>query len=169
MLSFRLQTDNVSPSLARLASTARNPVAVLRTMGTTFLSITQGNFNSVGARFRPTPWPALKDPPGAPSILQRSGALARALHLTVMPTAATVAQPMRYGRVHQLGATIRPKNAKVLSWVNRKGQRVIAKSVTIPPRPYFPVLNDRITPEAEALIRRAGERTIARQAGGSAG
>ena len=34
---------------------------VLRAMGTTFKSLTEGTFNSAGAQYRPQPWPAKKD------------------------------------------------------------------------------------------------------------
>ena len=39
--------------------------------------------------------------------------------------------------VHQFGATIVPVNAKMLSWLNSSNERVFAKSVTIPPRPFM--------------------------------
>lgn len=39
--------------------------------------------------------------------------------------------------VHQFGATIVPVHAQYLSWINSAGERVFAKSVTIPPRPYL--------------------------------
>jgi phage gpG-like protein len=42
-----------------------------------------------------------------------------------------------YGKVHELGMTIRPKNKKFLSWVGAGGKRVFAREVTIPPRPWL--------------------------------
>jgi phage gpG-like protein len=46
--------------------------------------------------------------------------------------------------VHQYGATIRPKTKKMLSWINSSGQRVFAKQVKIPARPYMEVGSDVI-------------------------
>lgn len=164
MAFFRITRNDISPALSRLAAKARNPVPVLRAMGTTFKSITEGNFNSAGQQFRPMPWPALKDPPGQKSILQRSTVMAKSFQLSVNSRSATLTNPTVYAPVHQFGATIRPKNAKRLSWVNSSGRRVWAKKVEIPARPFYPVLNDKLTPEAELLIGNAARRVIEAQA-----
>lgn len=49
-----------------------------------------------------------------------------------------------YGRVIELGATITPKEAKMLSWFDAQmGLRRFEDEVTIPPRPYFrPAVED---------------------------
>jgi hypothetical protein len=60
-ISFRVDRDDVSPQLSRMAMTAKNPLPVFRAMGTTFKAITEGNFNSVGAAFRPKPWVPKRD------------------------------------------------------------------------------------------------------------
>lgn len=41
-----------------------------------------------------------------------------------------------YAAVHEFGATIRPKRAKVLHWMEGD-EHVFAKQVVIPPRPYL--------------------------------
>lgn len=41
-----------------------------------------------------------------------------------------------YARIIELGGTITPKEAKMLSWISG-GKRVFAHSVTIRPHPYF--------------------------------
>ncbi len=47
-------------------------------------------------------------------------------------------QGVIYGRIHEYGGVIKPKTAKVLSWVDRRtGERVFANRVTIPARPYM--------------------------------
>lgn len=162
---FRLDRNDISPSLSRLAAMAKNPVPVLRAMGTTFKSITEGNFSSFGAAYRPKPWPPLKDPKGVPSNLQKSTTLSKAFHLEVTAQAATLSNPMIYAAIHQHGGIIRPKReGGLLSWVNSKGERVFAKMVTIPPRPFFPVLDGKLTPKAEEKIGAAGQRAIAREA-----
>lgn len=162
--SFSITRDDVSPTLSALAKTARDPMAIFRAMGTTFKSITEGTFNSVGAAYRPTPWRAKRD--GSPSILQsRNPTLSKSFWLKVDSNGATVGNPMRYVAAHQFGAVIRPKSGPVLRFnIPGVGWRSV-KSVTIPARPFFPVLNGRMTPSAEEKVRRAGERAVLRQTG----
>lgn len=162
-ISLTKTEDTVSPALARLAGTAKNPEPVLRAMGTTFKSITEGNFNSVGAAYRPVPWRPKRD--GTASILQsRNPVLSKSFHLTVSNTKATLANPMRYAAIHQFGGVIRPKTAKALRFFSG-GKWYTVKKVTIPARPFFPVTPDgKLTPAAEDKIARAGERALAREA-----
>ena len=136
--SFKITRNDISPALARMANAARNPEPIYRAMGTTFMSLTMGNFKNED--YRPTAWPAKKD--GSPATLQKSGTLSRAFELTVSKTAATVSSSPIYAAVHQLGS---------------RGRQ------NIPARPYYPVINGKLTPKAEELIRRAGERAFARQ------
>jgi len=163
---FTLTRNDISPALSRLAATAKNPTAVLRAMGTTFKSITEGNFSSFGAAYRPKVWPPKRDPDGQPSILQKSTTLAKSFHLEVTAKSATLSTPAKYAAIHQFGGIIRPKSKKFLSWLDSKGERVFAKMVTIPARPFFPVLNDKLTPKAEEKIGNAARRVIERQAAG---
>lgn len=160
---LKITRDDISPAISRLLRTARNPLPVLRAMGTTFKSITEGTFSSFGSNYRPTPWASKAD--GSPSILQKSTTLAKAFHLEVTSTHATLKNATIYAGIHPFGGVIKPVNAKRLSWVGPGGKRFFAMKVTIPPRPFFPVLNDKLTPAAEEKIRRAGERVIAREAG----
>jgi len=131
-------------------------------MGTTFKSITEGTFNSFGAGYRPTPWAPKADGSG-PSILQKNTVLSKAFHLEVTSTHATLRNATIYAAIHQYGGVIRPKTAKRLSWVGPGGKRIFAMKVTIPPRPFFPVLGDKLTAAAEDKIARAGARVIASQ------
>jgi len=167
---FTLTRDDISPRLSRMASAARNKLPVLRAMGTTFKSITEGTFNSVGAAYRPTPWPPKKD--GTPSILQSaSPTLSKSFHLTVTPEAATLLTPMPYAAIHQFGGRtkphrILPKRGKALKFGGKFYAAVNHPGSNIPARPFFPVdAGGRLTPRAEELIGRAGEREIAKQIG----
>jgi phage gpG-like protein len=108
-------------------------------MGTTLMSITMGTFNDAGSEYRPTSWPPKKD--GTPSKLQKSRTLSRSFHLTVTSTSATVGNPTIYAATHQFGRA----------------------SANILPRPFFPVLNEKLTPKAEEKIASAGQRAIMRQ------
>ena len=161
---FKLTQDGVSPELARLARTAKNPTPVLRAMGMVFKSITEGTFNSVGAAFRPIPWKNKRD--GSPSNLQKSTTLSKSFVLTVTDQFAKVSVQggaNQYASAHQFGADIYPKSGGVLTWVDAKGRRWFAKHVHIPARPFFPVVNGQLTPAAAAKIKAAALRAIARQ------
>lgn len=151
-ISFKLTRNDVSPTLSKLAHTARHPAKVLRAMGTVFMSITMGTFNSVGEKYRPTAWAPLKHDQrggpakaGDPSKLQKSGTLARAFHLEVDDHHASVSNPTIYAATHQLG-------------------RDSGRGAPIPARPFFPVLDGKLTPAAEEKIRLAGEAVIKREA-----
>ena len=100
--SFKLTRNDISPRLAAMARAARNPEPVFRAMGTTFMSITMGNFNDAGSEYRPKPWPAKKD--GTPSKLQKSGTLSRSFHLEVTDKYAKVSNPTIYAATHQFGS-----------------------------------------------------------------
>lgn len=141
-VSFKIVSNDISPKLAKLAAAARRPEPVLRAMGTTFMSITLGNFNDAGAEYRPKPWAAKKD--GTPSKLQKSGTLSRSFHLTANNDSATVSNPTIYAATHQFG-------------------RTEGRGAPIPARPFFPVENGKLTPAAEEKIGAAGQRAILRQ------
>ena len=136
---FKLTRNDISPKLAKMAATAKNPIRVLRAMGTTFMSITMGNFNDVGAEYRPKPWVNKKD--GKPSKLQKSGTLSRSFHLEVTDQRATVSNPTIYAATHQFG-------------------RTEGRGAPIPARPFFPVLDGKLTEKAEEKIAAAGQRML---------
>lgn len=146
LIMFTLRRNDISPAITRMIRAASGPQrrAMLRAMGTTFMSITQGNFNQVGASYRPTPWAAKKD--GSPATLKKSGLLAQSFHLEVTDSFAKVSNPTVYAATHQFGR----------DW--GRGSR-------IPARPFFPVLNGKLTPQAERLILSAGRRALERELG----
>ena len=152
-ISFRVTRDDLSPKLSKLASTASRPAKVFRAMGTTFMSITMGTFNDVGAKYRAATWAPLKrdqrggpGKAGDPSKLQLHGVLARSFFLSVTDTRATVSNPTLYGPTHQFG-------------------RTAGRGAPIPARPFFPVVDGKLTPAAEKLIAAAGERAIKKEIG----
>ena len=130
--SFRITRNDVSPKLAALAMTAKHPAKVFRAMGTVFMSITLGNFNDAGNKYRPAPW-ANKKKDGTVSKLQKSGTMARAFHLEVSDLHATVSNPVIYAATHQFG-------------------RDFGRGSPIPSRPFYPVVSGKLTPAAEALL-----------------
>lgn len=143
---FRVTRNDISPSLSRTIKGVKPPnrKRVLRAMGTTFKSLTEGTFNSAGAQYRPLPWPAKKD--GSPSILQKTTTLSKSFTLEVTDDVATVGNPTKYAATHQFG--------------REQG------SGEIPARPFFPVLNGKLTPPAEEKIARAARRVLETIAGG---
>jgi len=133
---FKVTRDDISPKIRGLVASARRPEPVLRAMGTTFMSITMGTFNDVGAEYRPKTWAPKKD--GTPSKLQKSGTLSRSFHLKVTDKTATVSNPVIYAATHQFGRS------------------------PIPARPFFPVLDGKLTPKAEEKVMAAGRRVMLR-------
>jgi phage virion morphogenesis protein len=137
---FKLTRNDISPTLSRTIKGVKPPARqrVLRAMGTTFKSITEGTFNSAGAGYRPSPWPAKKD--GSPSILQKSTTMAKSFQLVVTDDAAVVSNPMIYAATHQFG--------------REQG------SGEIPARPFYPVKDDKLTPKAEEKIAASARRVM---------
>jgi phage gpG-like protein len=157
---FRITRNDISPRLTALARSAQRPRAVLLAMGNTFKSITEGTFNSVGAQYRPIPWKAKQD--GSPSNLQLSTTLAHAFHLEVTQQFAKLSNSTIYAAIHQFGGVIKAKG-KALCWIGSDGKKHFARQVTIPARPFFPVINGRLTPAAEDKIAAAAERALNRR------
>lgn len=51
-----------------------------------------------------------------------------------------------YGRIQELGGIIKPVTARMLSWIGDDGQRIFAKMVQIPARPYLrPAVDEHMT------------------------
>ena len=156
-VGITITTDEVSPRLAKLIRLASNPKPVFRAMATALLSITMGNFSSVGQSYRPAPWPAKRD--GKPSHLQKSGALSRSFHLG--PDDASVSTPMIYASIHQFGGTIKGKPYLRFKWGPGPRNWATVEQVKIPARPFFPI--DRagnLTPAADARLSAAAKRVL---------
>lgn len=158
--TVKITRNDISPAFARLTKLGRDTTPVMRSMGNAFKSITEGNFNSVGAQYRPSPWAAKKD--GSPSNLKKTGLLWHSFHLTVTKDTATLANPTPYAAVHQFGS----------GEVDRKRQAEAAKrnvnavKMNIPARPFYPVKDGHLIPSAEKLIGNAGIRAVDRIAEG---
>ena len=158
---FRLTRNDISPALSRMARAAKNPEKVFRAMGTTFMSLTMGNFKS--AEYRPSEWPAKRD--GTPSKLQLNGVLSRSFHLEASNKSATVKASPIYAAIHQFGGVIKGKPWLRFKWGPEKGDWATVAQVTIPARPFFPVdaSGERMTAKAEEKVAAAGMRAIERE------
>jgi phage gpG-like protein len=136
---FTITRNDISPKLRQMIKAVKPPERkrVLRAMGTTFKSLAEGSFNSAGAQYRPQPWPAKKD--GSQSILQSPNpTLSKSFSLEVTDDTAKVGNPTKYAARHQFGD----------------------EYPGIPPRPFFPVSNGKLTPQAEEKIARAARRVL---------
>jgi phage gpG-like protein len=166
-LTLTIRKNDISPAITKLARTAKNPQRVLRAMGTTFMSITMGNFRQ-DTSYRPTPWAPKRS--GAPSYLMLHNVLSRSFHLEVSATTAKVSNPCIYAAIHQFGGIIKPKTKAALKfkWGPDKSNWATVQQVRIPPRPFFPIIgspgNYKLTDKAQEKIRAAGERTIKSEA-----
>jgi phage gpG-like protein len=145
--SFTVTKNDISPALSKLAAKAKHPEKVLRAGGNVFKSITEGNFSGQGSSYRPSTWAPKKD--GSPATLKKSGLLWHSFHLTVTNEKATLANPTPYAAVHQFGS-------------NKKS----GHGSGIPPRPFYPVLNGKLTPAAEEKIGAAMKREIEKDVAG---
>jgi phage gpG-like protein len=164
-LTIRVDSAALTAALAKLQRLGADATPVMRAMGERLKSITERNFNTAGARYRPAPWKKKRD--GRPSGLQASKTLMQSFRLAVTPTTATLSNPTVYAAIHQFGGEIVAKNSPLLRF--RSGGRWWSKKkVTIPARPFIPITPDgQLTPEASNLVARDGLRAIQRLAGSS--
>ncbi len=140
--TFTISLDTMRPKLRQLQKLGRDTTPVMRAMGTTFKSITERNFSSAGSAMRPIEWVAKKD--GSPATLRRSGLLWHSFTLGITPTSATLTNPTPYATRHQFGDE---------DYDGTNG---------MPPRPFVPVKDGKLTPAAAELILRAGQRAVER-------
>ncbi|HXT10834.1 MAG TPA: phage virion morphogenesis protein [Candidatus Angelobacter sp.] len=160
-VSIRITRDDIRPAFARAKKLGRDTTPIMRAMGDTFKSITEGNFSAAGASYRPIPWVNKKD--GTPRTLKKSGLLWHSFHLTVTKDTATLANPTPYAAVQQFGS----------GDVDRRRQAEAAKrsaakvhKMNIPASPFYPVKDGKLTPAAEEKIGAAGMRTAEKIIGG---
>lgn len=159
MISVTVTDAGVTTLFLRAAAAVKDVRPVLRAMGTTLMSITMGTFNSVGAQDRPAAWPPKRD--GSPSNLQsRNPVLSKSFFLTVTENSAIVGNPMPYAAIHQFGGVIKPKAGNKWLRFQINGNWYTVASVTIPARPFFPIVNGAFTPRAGERIAAAGQRAL---------
>jgi len=88
------------------------------------------------ARGTRTPAAAGEPPSLISGALKRSLRLYAAVRLSAYKAMSHVKPLIVYARIQELGGTIRPRDAKALSWV-MGGKRYFAQQVTLPARPYM--------------------------------
>jgi phage gpG-like protein len=143
-LTLTLKLDEITPSLARLAS-SKTRQRILMGMGTALESLAVRAFDEPG--LRPTAWPARKPRKngGSHPLLIKSGDLRQSIHSQLGTDAVKVGSAKPYAARHQLGS----------------------KDGSTPPRPFFPVLNDVLTGNAQAEIRDVVDALVGGAASGT--
>lgn len=149
-LTLTLKLDEITPSLARLSS-AKTKERILLGMGTALEGLAVRAFDEPG--LRPTPWPARKPrkKDGGHPLLIKSGDLRQSIHTQQQGSdAVKVGSPKPYAAVQQLGS----KSAK-------------GRGGGIPARPFFPVLENQLTGNAQDEIRDVVDALVGKAAEGS--
>jgi len=148
--SITLSKNDISADIASKIGKAQSP-KMNRDIGNGVVGLAKESFND--ASKRPAPWKAKSD--GSASTLKsREATLWRSLRVvSTTKTSVRIGSDRVYAAIHQFGGTIRPKKAGGRLVFTVGGKKVFAKSVTIPARPYFPVINGQLTPLAQQRIK----------------
>jgi len=129
---------------------------------TALVAITQRSFDEPG--LRPHSWAPRKH--GSHPLMLKSGNLRQSLHARQLGAdTADVRSPVKYAAIHQLGGVIRLKAGKNLKFKGDGGWATVSQ-VTIPPRPFFPVIEGQLTGHAQSDIEDVVDALIG-AAGGS--
>lgn len=143
-LDVRIEDKAVSAAFTRLISVMGNTTPVMSAIGTGLVGSTHRRFVTQLAPDG-TPWKALhpdyKRSKRNSRILTESGRLRDSINSRPGRDQVTVGTNTIYAAVHQLGATIKPKAGSHLVFRLASGI-VLAKSVTIPARPYLGISDD---------------------------
>jgi len=150
LIKVKLDTRAVDKMLEQVETLTGNLAPLMVSIKQELLAQTEANFEAGG---RPR-WPALaastiaqrekrRKWPG--QILQVSGTLARSIVTESDERTAMVGvgAEVRHAAIHQFG-----------------GQAGRNRNVTIPARPYLPLINARLQPEAEAAVLKLGEAYV---------
>ncbi|MFT8422072.1 MAG: phage virion morphogenesis protein [Gluconacetobacter sp.] len=154
----------IASALDRIAAIGRNPSRVLAAVGEEMIQSTQLRFETQTAPDG-TPWAPLNPHYAADKAATRPGAgiltytqhLRRGISRYVDGRTLVWGSNLDYAAVHQFGAVIKPKSRKAL-FFSLGGREVMARSVTIPARPYLGfTAEDRLTviEELEDALARA--------------
>lgn len=175
MVQIEVAGDQLKSVFTQLSGLKFDTTPVMQAIGTTLKSITEGNFNSVGASYRPAPWAAKKS--GGASNLQKSTTMAKSFHLTYGPRIAVISNPTVYGPIHQFGLEgdepVPEHTRRITVAFGRKLKqpttvtvRAHTRRMHMPARPFLPITPaGQLTPAADLLASRAGERALNRLLG----
>jgi phage gpG-like protein len=140
-LSFTLRVDQITPSIEALMDDDLRR-RMLLAAGTVIESLAVRAFDE--PNLRPTSWLPRKKSKATNPLLIKSGDMRQGIHTQVQGIdTVKVGSPTPYAAAHQLGS-------------GKKG---------IPPRPFFPVLDDQLTGNASAEIHDVLSGIVERAAG----
>ncbi|MBX9594699.1 MAG: phage virion morphogenesis protein [Roseomonas sp.] len=176
-ITLRVMAEGPRAAVTALMRSGTDPRLLLAPIGTGMVRAVQDRFRSAtdpqGAAWAPlNPEYAAAKKRGA-GILRgaaMAGGLMGSITRDVQGDEVAVGTAKVYGAPHQFGAVIRPRSAPALAF--RIGKRlVLARSVTIPARPYLgwgPAEDEVVMEVTEAFFDRAiaaGQAAAVRQVG----
>ena len=143
-LDVQINDKEVSKAFTRLISVMGDTTPIMSAIGTGMVGSTHRRFISQKSP-EGEKWKALnseyKKTKRNSRILTESGRLRDSINHKAGRDQVTIGTNAKYAAVHQLGATIKPKSASHLVFRLASGI-VLAKSVTIPARPYLGISDD---------------------------
>lgn len=169
---MQLKIEHVMAAVPAWMRQAINATAmahrIAESAATAIMGMAQATHNpTIGAKFRPVPWPPLRD--GRPALLIRTGRMAHSYRVASAGDAAMITTDAPYAMHHQTGATIPPHTVPATSYMTRAGRTVHRRSyqhpgARLPARPFLPIERDatgwRLTRVAELMVGPHIERAI---------
>jgi phage virion morphogenesis protein len=138
-VTIKVDDSEVLAALQRLIDKGRDPAPMLSAIGLILAASTRERIKDEkspdGTPFAPLN-PLYKKGKKGPGILRESQTLFRTIVSQVEGNSVFVGTNRPHARVHQFGATIRPKTAAALVF-QMAGQTICRGSVIIPPRPFL--------------------------------
>ena len=143
MIDLKIKLDErdaaaVDKVMTRLAQAARRPEGGLKNVGEALLEVTREQFASQtapdGSKWAPLTPLTVRLRGASGPILTRSGRLKNSVNYSVGGSKLTFGLNTIDAAVHQYGATIKPKKARMLRLAGGGGVVVFARQVTIPAR-----------------------------------
>lgn len=154
-LDVEIRDHGVDAAFTRLIGLMQNTSPVMSAIGTGLVSSTHRRFISQTSP-EGQPWaahnPDYKATKRNSRILTESGRLRDSINDQAGNDWARVGTNVVYAAIHQLGGTIVPKAASHLVFRLASGL-VLAKSVTLPARPYLGISDDDEEMIAETVFR----------------
>lgn len=137
-VKWRFLADQVEAKLAKMAPDGPEKAKALGALGNAL-----ANRIRLGFRLGQSPhgkkWAPLNPGFRTGQPLRDTGRLQRSITSQVVGQAALVGTNVRYGAVHQFGATITPKTGKYLAVPRPGGGIFLLKKAVIPARPFMPL------------------------------
>jgi phage virion morphogenesis protein len=144
MTGVSLEIDGLQTALTRLSEASEaleNPIELFQAIGAGGVAATQRRFETETAPGG-TPWPmSIRAMMQGGRTMTDTGRLVGSIFYDADARSVRWGTNVLYAAIHQLGGTIRAKNAKAL-FFRIGGQAVQVQSVTIPARPFLGIDED---------------------------